>query len=201
MQSLNTRGNDFGRLIFYVTILGVIALSLSFLLNEGASERAGRAFVPGINTDESDFLGFGACNPPNSGNWIISSPAMCKDITITMNGNVSVTSSLELINVTLIFNSTSPEGYVLEAKPNSILRIFYSSIKSNSEDNHFSIFVRENVYFSMVGTSVTGAGSKDPELLAHETPETNNAKYREYGRYFGCKVNISGTCHCGPTME
>jgi len=133
------------------------------------------------------------CNPPASGDWAVSAPAQCVGETLTVKGNVIVTSKLELIDTTLIFNVSASGGYNLSAQTGSSLYINGSTLKTNTNDTFFSLLVGTGVTFSMNNSMVIGAGWKDLESLRG----LGGAALQEYNNYFymgaGFTVDLSFT--------
>ncbi len=109
------------------------------------------------------------------GDLIIDEPTTYENEIIHMYGNITVLSELYLINTTLIFHQNA----TFIAMPNSTLFISNCIINS-SKSNNYSIFIEENVNFTILNSKISNFGWKDLERLRNAT---SGAEYIEYNRY------------------
>jgi PKD repeat protein len=120
------------------------------------------------------------CNPPASGDWVVTVETVCASEDLVVNGNVTVQSKLELIDTTLSFDNDATAGYNLSAEPGSELYINGSTINSTTNDTFFAILVDVNVQFSMNDSVVDGAGWKDLERLSGAASGAARTQYNNY---------------------
>jgi len=123
----------------------------------------------------------------------ISTPTVWQDDTYYLNGNLTITSSLVMDNIVLVMGVN---GSWILAQPGSTLHIKDCYFTTANESIRYSIFVEDNVDFTMENSTVENFGSKDPERLKTATYPSN--EYEEYSRYsyvleaYTCKVGVSG---------
>lgn len=100
------------------------AIALSLVLFGCLAEpraQAGKVFAAAIIPPK------GPCSPPLQGDWNVSGNEDCKEGVIALNGNIRVSGSLALNNVTVYFNSTRNGEFGILVRENGSL-----SIKNNS---------------------------------------------------------------------
>ncbi|MFH1648983.1 MAG: right-handed parallel beta-helix repeat-containing protein [Candidatus Woesearchaeota archaeon] len=138
-----------------------------------------------LNVSSVESAPLGPCVPPASGNWVVSSPTTCQDMTISMAGNITVTSTLEIFNTTILFTNPSTTTYSIIGTAGSILNIQNSTITTANTGAYFNILIRDNVDFSIANSHLSMVGAKDPELLStYLYNEGSFSEYKEYGRFF-----------------
>jgi len=112
-----------------------------------------------------------------TGDVDITVPTVWKNDVISIKGNLTVHSTLEIDNCTLIMEA---DGSFIKAVSGSTLNISTTSIGSANSNIHYSIFIDEGVNFSLKNSHIDNFGSKDPERLSTATA---GAEYNEYNRY------------------
>ena len=81
------------------------------------------------------------CNPPASGDWDITSDAVCENRTVVMNGNILVNASVQFYNTTIRFNCSSPGEYLLNVTPGGTFFITDGSNITNYDSSKANYFL------------------------------------------------------------
>jgi len=116
--------------------------------------------------------------PPESGNWVISDNTVCENVTIIMNGNVTIQSggNLTLKNVTLKMNSSYNLEFGIEVKDGGKMFIYDNDNNKDTTNDlsnitnginqsaHFFFQVRSGSQFEMKNSFVSECGANEPSL-------------------------------------
>ncbi|RLJ01844.1 MAG: hypothetical protein DRP11_03815, partial [Candidatus Aenigmatarchaeota archaeon] len=155
--------------------------------------------------------GDGSCNPPSSGNWDIYDTRTCENITITMNGNLTIYNggNLTFRNVSLLINNTFDGEYGIEVKSGgnmSIYDIDNNKDSSNDASNITAIdtnyeyffwidsgskFEMKNSYLSECGWTQGSSPYKSAGLWIN-TDNTTIVNNTITSEYYGIHLRYSG---------
>jgi hypothetical protein len=102
--------------------------------------------------------------PPGSGNWTISGSESYQDSVLEVNGNISISGSLILDNVTLRMNSSSTGPNVLLVENGGTLRILNGSRIEGFNVGSYFIKALKGSYFELNGSTINGCGFPEEDI-------------------------------------